>query len=133
MLLQLVFSEIGNLWRYSQGHENSSDPISVFYGIYTGWVFFNPGRYLAKRTKVGRVYCNGSVSKNSAWPHSCTVRVCQNNPTPARTHACASCFTHSYKFYINKKKIMENKRWVFIGNIYICCSTKHTGQILQFL
>lgn len=97
--------------------------------------FFNPGKYLAKRTKVGRVYCNGSVSKNSAWLHSCTVRVCQNNPMPAWTHVYASYFTytHSDTFYTNKRKIEENTKWVFIGNIYICCSTKHTGQILQFL
>lgn len=95
-----------HLWKYRQGHENSSDPISVSYSIYRGWGFFSPGRYLAKRTKVGRFYCNGSVSKNSAWLHSCTARVCQNNPMPAWTNICASysTYTHSYKFYRNKKK-----------------------------
>lgn len=35
MLLQLVFSEIGNLHscKYRQGYQNSSDSVSVFYGI----------------------------------------------------------------------------------------------------
>lgn len=41
MLLQLFFSEIGNLhsWKYRQGYQNSSESVSVFYGIVQVGVF----------------------------------------------------------------------------------------------
>lgn len=133
MLLQLVFSKIGNLTSCVMKIVPSRFQYSM---VFTQVGFFSTLVDIWQREQrlVGFIVMAQSAKIQPGYIPALWGIVKTTPRQHEHRHVPHTLpITHSYKFYyINKKKIVENKKWVFIGNIYICCSTKHTGRILQF-